>query len=192
MANKLSPGRRRLCKKIPAQLSQPDELPELSRADAASEVTDPHFSPVPHHCWAVGVYLPSDKSVRHQRGLLHPCSIFWTSITSSACLRTLSSALPCSLMPSGLAVWYLCSEMMPFIHKVSCCLLPTAILQHWVPPDLPRDACASPQTPNKGSVMRQAPRCCSQQTVCHLDPLCSGKPLSLQIFVFKCFSAHLI
>lgn len=62
------------------------------------------------------------------------------------------------------------------------------------PPLLPHCAPSlSPHPgPNKGAATGQAPRYCSRQTVCHLDLLCSGKPLSLQIFVFKCFSAHLI
>lgn len=115
-------------------------------------------STFPHHCQAARVYLPPDKSIRHQWGhFLHLRSIFCTF---------------------GL------SDHHRFYHGPPC-------LQAWQFGTRGQKCPGSSILP-LGHVVRQALRCCSRQAVCHLDLLCSGKPLSLQIFAFKCFSAHLI
>lgn len=196
MVNKFFPGRKRLCKKIPAPLSWPDELLELSRADTTSEAAHPHCPP--HSCTATR--LPGSICP-----LTNPSDtnevFFCTSTASSAPSGSLTiisfTTVLVAFRPGSLVLVVKNALSPPSCHWATPCLgSPAALPQHWVLPASPTvspwDASTGTQPPNKGAVMRQAPRCCSLQTVCHLDLLCSGKPLSLQIFVFKCFSAHLI
>lgn len=115
-----------------------------------------------------GLFGP-DKPMRQQQGfLLHVCSIFCTfrlSIISFTTVLVAWQSGTCNTTYVRLTAGKN-TQSPPPCHWAHWLGSPTAVPQQWVLLGcVPWDASSDTQLLNKGAVVWQAPRCCSQQTV---------------------------